>query len=57
MNSILMSSPSASGARDFTFTSRRTTWARAHMDPPQASKYWRSVIGNLNLTAGQWRAG
>ena len=57
MNTILMSSPSASGARDFYFTSSRTTWARAHMDPPQASKYWRSVIGNLSLTAAQWRAG
>ena len=57
MDSILMSSPSASGARDFTFTSNRTSWARAHMDPPQAGKYWRSVIGTLNLTAGQFRAG
>ena len=28
----------------------------AHMDPPRAGKYWRSVIGNLNLLAGQWRA-
>jgi len=56
MNSILMSSPSASSARDFYFTSTRTTWARAHLDPPQAGKYWRSVIGNLALTAGQWRA-
>jgi hypothetical protein len=56
MNSILMSSPSASGARDFSFTSTRTYWAQAHMDPPQAGKYWRAAIGNLNLTAGQWRA-
>ena len=57
MDSILMSSPSASGARDFRFTSSRTTWAKAHMDPPQAGKYWRSAIGNLSLTASQWRAG
>ena len=57
MNHVLMSSPSASGARDFWFTSRRTSWAKAHMDPPQAGKYWRSVIGNLGLTASQWRAG
>ena len=35
----------------------RTSWARAHMDPPKAGKYWRSVIGNLGLTATQWRAG
>jgi hypothetical protein len=56
MNTILMTHPSASGARDFTFTSSRTYWAKAHLDPPQAGKYWRSAIGNLNLTAAQWRA-
>jgi hypothetical protein len=57
MNSILMNHPSASGARDFYFDSSRTGWARAHLDPPQAGKYWRSLIGNLALTATQWRAG
>ena len=49
--------PSGSGARDFYFNSPRTTWARVHMDPPKAGKYWRSLIGNLTLTATQWRAG
>jgi hypothetical protein len=57
MNNILMTHPSASGARDIYFYSSRTSWARAHMDPPRAGKYWRSVIGVLSLTAGQWRAG
>jgi hypothetical protein len=57
MNNILMTHPSASSARDFYFTSTRTTWARAHMDPPRAGKYWRSVIGVLGLTASQWRGG
>jgi hypothetical protein len=57
MNSIFMAGPSADGTRDFTFVSSRTSWARAHMDPPRAGKYWRSVIGNLALTAAQWRAG
>jgi hypothetical protein len=57
MNNILMTHPSASGVRDFYVTSTRTTWARGHMDPPEAGKYWRSVIGSLSLTAGQWRAG
>jgi hypothetical protein len=57
MDTIFMTSPSASSARDFWITSTRTYWARAHMDPPQAGKYWRSVIGNLSLTAAQWRAG
>jgi hypothetical protein len=57
MNNILMTHPSASGARDFYFYSSRTSWARAHLDPPRAGKYWRSVIGVLSLTARQWRGG
>ncbi len=57
MNTILMTHPSASSARDFYFTSSRTYWAKAHLDPPQSGKYWRSAIGNLSLTAAQWRAG
>ena len=56
MNTILMTHPSASSARDFYFNSSRTYWAKAHLDPPQAGKYWRAAIGNLNLTAAQWRA-
>jgi hypothetical protein len=57
MNTILMTHPSASSARDFYFTSSRTYWAKAHLDPPQSGKYWRAAIGNLSLTAAQWRAG
>ena len=49
--------PSASGARDFTVQLVADLWARAHMDPPKAGKYWRSVIGSLSLTASTWRAG
>ena len=56
MNSIFINQPNAADVRDFYFTSSRTSWARAHMDPPRAGKYWRSVIGNLGLTATQWRA-
>ena len=57
MNNILMTHPSAKDNRDFYFYSSRTPGARAHLDPPQAGKYWRSVIGSLALTATQWRAG
>jgi hypothetical protein len=56
MNTIFMAHPSASGARDFYVNSVRTSGMRAHMDPPRAGKYWRSVIGNLQLTAAQWRS-
>jgi hypothetical protein len=57
METIFMSHPSASGARDFTFGSSRTPGYRAHLDPPKAGKYWRSLIGNLSLTATQVRGG
>lgn len=57
MNQILMSHPGASGARDYYFSSSRTYWAKAHSDPPQAGKYWRSAIGNLGLSAATWRLG
>jgi hypothetical protein len=57
MNAILMSHPEASSARDFYFNSSRTYWARAHSDPPQAGKYWRSVVGNLDMSAATWRLG
>ncbi len=57
VDSIFMSHPSASGARDFTFDSVRTPGTRAHMDPPREGKYWRSVIGDLSLPASSFRAG
>lgn len=56
MNYILMTHPSASSARDFYFSSSRTPGYRAHLDPPKAGKYWRSLIGDLTLTAKEWRA-
>lgn len=57
VDSIFMSHPSASGARDFRLDSVRTPGMRLHMDPPKAGKYWRSVIGDLSLTAAAFRAG
>ena len=57
MDSIFMSHPDASGARDLTFNSYRTSGMKGHMDPPKASKYWRSVTGVLGMSAKEWRAG
>ena len=57
MNSILMSHPERSGARDFKFTSAGRAGHRAHMDPPRAGKYWRSLVGKLSMTASTFRAG
>jgi hypothetical protein len=45
------------GTADFTFKSVKTSWSTVWMDPQSAGKYYHAVSGNLNLTAGQVRAG
>jgi hypothetical protein len=55
MGQIFIGSPSASGARDFTFASVRTPGKRAWMDPFEPGQYYRSVIGNLSVSAAQVR--
>jgi len=57
MGSIFMSSSKAVGDYDFQFASARTPGYRAWMDPYAPSRYYRSVIGNLSLTAAQVRGG
>lgn len=57
MNTLFIDQPNAADVRDFYFYSSRTSGARAHLDPPLAGKYWRSVVGTLALTTAQWRAG
>jgi hypothetical protein len=52
---IFMSAASASGARDFTFSSARSPGWRAWIDPFEPGRYYRSVIGNLSLTAAKVR--
>jgi hypothetical protein len=55
MSQIFMSAPSAIGARDFSFNSIRTPGKRVWMDPVQPSRYYRSVVGTLTLTASAVR--
>jgi hypothetical protein len=55
MGYIFMSSSNRSGEYDFQFASVRTPGYRAWMDPSSPGRYYRSVVGNLNLTAAQWR--
>ena len=52
---IFWSDPARSGARDFTFSSIRTPGKIAIMDPMAAGRYYRSVIGDLGMTATTWR--
>ena len=57
MASVFASSPDHNGSYDFQFASARTPGYRAWMAPYAPSRYYRSVIGNLNLTALQVRGG
>jgi phospholipase/lecithinase/hemolysin len=57
MEGIFSTHPDAVEARDFYVMSSRTTWAKIHMDPPRVGKYWRSVIGDLRMTATAFRGG
>jgi hypothetical protein len=55
MKQIFWSDPTRSGARDFSFSSSRTPGKTAIMDPFSGSRYYRSVIGDLGMTATTWR--
>ena len=51
IGTIFQSSSNWSGAHDFQFQSVRNSQFRAWLDPYAPSRYYRSVIGNLGLTA------
>jgi hypothetical protein len=55
MKQIFWSSPSATKSYAFGFDSSRTPGMKAIMDPSKPGKYYRSVIGNLEMTAATWR--
>ncbi len=54
---IFQSDYSFSGARDFSFKSKHTSWATVWLDPKAPGRYYHSVNGRLTLTAAQVRAG
>ena len=56
MREIFFASPSRTMSYRFHFVSSRTSWAVASMDPYKPSRYYRSVIGKLSVTAAEWRA-
>ena len=51
MAEIFKSAPNYSGAHDFRFDSVRTPGSNAWLDPYAPSRYYRSVIGTLTLSA------
>jgi hypothetical protein len=55
MRQIFWSDPAADGRYDFSFASSRTVGKHALMDPLGASRYYRSVVGDLDMTALEWR--
>ena len=57
IGAIFKSSPNWSGSYDFQFQSTRNTAYRAWMDPKSPGRYYRSVVGNFNLTANAVRGG
>lgn len=48
---IFRNAPNFSGARDFRFESVRTPGTTAWLDPSAPGRYYRSVIGDLSLSA------
>lgn len=58
MSEIFWSAPNRVGTYRIKFSSSRTSGARAEMDPNPRIKgtYWRSIVGDLSMTAGQWRS-
>jgi hypothetical protein len=48
---IFQKAPSWTGSRDFKFSSKRTPGYTAWMDPYAPSRYYRSVVGKLSLSA------
>jgi hypothetical protein len=57
MAQIFWSDPSKTGSYKFGFTGTRTKGTSALMDPYAPSRYYRSVIGFLTTTVGNWRSG
>ena len=53
---IFWTDPARSGASDFRFASSRTPGRTAIMDPSSPGRYYRSVIGDLTMTAATWRS-
>lgn len=55
MRQIFWSDPASDGRYDFSFASKRTPGKHALMDPLGASRYYRSIVGDLDMTAFEWR--
>ncbi len=57
MAQLFWTDPNRTIRYKIAFTSTRTPGAAALMDPYAPSRYYRSVIGRLGTTIGNWRSG
>ncbi|MEO5965603.1 MAG: hypothetical protein ABIR11_09070 [Candidatus Limnocylindrales bacterium] len=57
MASLFWTDANRTRSYSFSFNSTRITGVSAKMDPYAANRYYRSVIGRLGTTVGDWRAG
>ena len=57
MEQLFWSDPAETGQHRFEFTGLRTSGTSAWMDPYAPSRFYRSVIGWLSTTVGDWRSG
>jgi hypothetical protein len=57
MSQLFWSDPTRTSKYKFAFTGVRTAGTTAWMDPYAPSRYYRSVIGWLKTTVGDWRSG
>ena len=57
MSELFWSDPSRTGTYQLTFTGIRTPGTAAWLDPYSPSRYYRSVVGWLTTTVGDWRSG
>ena len=53
---LFWTDPNRTGTYKFSFTGIRTAGTKALMDPYAPSRYYRSVIGFLGTTVGDWRS-
>jgi hypothetical protein len=56
ISQIFWTDPARDGRYDFTFSSVRTVGKKAILDPMAPSRYYRSVIGDLGMSAATFRA-
>ena len=57
LGELFWADPARTGTYKLSFTAVRSTGATAIMDPYARGRYYRSVIGFLDTTIGDWRAG